>query len=38
MPRGELLMLSGTHAVPLEQREAVEGKIDEFLARVTSST
>jgi pimeloyl-ACP methyl ester carboxylesterase len=37
MPRGELLMLSGTHAVPLEQRDAVESKIDEFLARVSSA-
>jgi pimeloyl-ACP methyl ester carboxylesterase len=38
MPHGELLMLSGTHAVPLEQRDAVESKIDDFLARITSPT
>ncbi len=31
IPKGELLMLEGTHAVPLEQRDAVEKRINEFL-------
>lgn len=31
MPKGELLMLSGTHAMPLEQREAVGERVDAFM-------
>jgi pimeloyl-ACP methyl ester carboxylesterase len=32
MPKGELLVVQGTHAAPLEQRELVGGRIAEFLA------
>lgn len=31
LPRGELLVVQGTHAAPLEQRELVGAKIAEFL-------
>ena len=37
LPKGELLMLSGTHAMPLEQREAVRKRIDEFLDHLTET-
>ncbi len=31
LPNGQLMMLSGTHAMPLEQREAVRERIEQFL-------
>lgn len=36
MPKGEILMTSGTHVVPLEQRALVEEKVLAFLDRVAS--
>ncbi|MFO0552640.1 MAG: alpha/beta hydrolase [Polyangiaceae bacterium] len=37
LPHGELLVAAGTHALPLEQRALVEGKVGEFLDRVAAS-
>lgn len=37
LPKGELLMLSGTHAMPLEQRDAVRERIAHFLDALTET-
>lgn len=36
LPRGELFMISGTHAAPLEQRKIVNERVLEFLDRVVA--
>lgn len=37
LPHGELMMISGTHAAPLEQRQLVQEKIFEFLAALPTA-